>query len=311
MPWAFVFLFWSIFEAYGKTLGRCPKPCKLKASLSGQLFDKGGSFVDTITSRSNPLVRAAAALLGSPRERRERREFLCEGARLCRDAAESGVRIKACFFTPRAGERYGEYLKPILHESEAAYTIEDPVAGLLSDTKSPQGVFCLCAWPEGGQGAHDGPCLVLENIQDPGNLGTTLRTAEALGRFRVVLLGDCCDPLGPKALRASMGAVFRLGIETEGDPGRLMERLKDEGYAVHGAVPSDRALEVTGIDFTRGRHAVVIGNEGSGLSRETAGLCGDLITIPMGGRAESLNAAAAATVLLWELSGRGEGRWRG
>ena len=127
----------------------------------------------------------------------------------------------------------------------------------------------------------------------------------------MVLLGDCCDPLGPKALRASMGAVFRLGIETEGDPGRLMERLKDEGYAVHGAVPSDRALEVTGIDFTRGRHAVVIGNEGSGLSRETAGLCGDLITIPMGGRAESLNAAAAATVLLWELSGRGEGRWRG
>ena len=90
--------------------------------------------MDTITSRRNPLVRAAAALLGSPRERRERREFLCEGARLCRDAAESGVRIKAWFFTPRAGERYGEYLKPILHESEAAYTIEDPVAGLLSDT---------------------------------------------------------------------------------------------------------------------------------------------------------------------------------
>lgn len=261
--------------------------------------------METISSRRSPLVRSAAALLGSPRERRERREFLCEGARLCRDAALSGVKIKACFFTREAGGRYGEYLKPVLKAARAAYMIEEPVERLLSDTKSPQGVFCLCAWPEDCQGSWDGPCLVLENIQDPGNLGTILRTAEALGPFRVFLLGDCCDPLSPKALRASMGAVFRLWPQREDSPARLMNTLADGGCRVHGAVPAKTALDVTGVDFSRGRHAVVIGNEGSGLSRETAELCGDLITIPMGGRAESLNAAAAATVLLWELSGRG------
>lgn len=258
--------------------------------------------METITSRRNPLIRSAAALLDSPRERRERREFLCEGARLCRDAAVSGVTVKACFFTAAAQERYSEYLEPVLAAAGSAYLVSEPVAQLLSDTRNPQGVFCLCAWPLAGQPAAGGPCLVLENLQDPGNMGTILRTAEALGRFRVFLLGDCCDPLSPKALRASMGAAFRLCPEPESSPARLLDKLEAEGYHTHGAVPAEGAVPVTGIDLSRGRHAVVIGNEGSGLSRETAGLCGDLVTIPMGGRAESLNAAAAATVLLWEMA---------
>ena len=257
--------------------------------------------MQTITSRRNPLVRSAAALLGPPGERRKRREFLCEGARLCRDAALSGVEVKACFFTRQAGERYREYLEPVLKAAGSAYLVEEPVAGLLSDTKSPQGVFCLCAWPERRPGG-DGPCLLLENIQDPGNLGTILRTAEALGQFRVFLLGDCCDPLSPKALRASMGAAFRLVPEEAASPGALIAGLKGEGYRVHGAVPDDRAVPVTEIDFSAGRHAVAVGNEGSGLTGETAGLCSGLVTIPMGGRAESLNAAAAATVLMWEMA---------
>lgn len=258
--------------------------------------------METITSRRNPLVRSAAALLGSPRERRQRREFLCEGARLCRDAAVSGVEIKSCFFTAPAREKYREYLEPVLNAAGSAYVVEEPVAQLLSDTKHHQGVFCLCAWPKGAAVAPGGPGLVLENIQDPGNLGTILRTAEALGRFRVFLLGDCCDPLSPKALRASMGAAFRLWPEAWDSPAGLLDMLAAQGYHTHGAVPAAAAVPVTEIDFSSGRHAVAIGNEGSGLTGETAGLCGDLVTIPMGGRAESLNAAAAATVLLWELS---------
>lgn len=261
--------------------------------------------METITSRRNPLVRSAAALLGPARERRARREFLAEGARLCRDAAESGVEIKICFFTQRARERYPEYLEPVLKAARAAYLVEEPVAELLSGTQHPQGVFCLCGWPEAAGDGAMGPVLVLENIQDPGNLGTILRTAEALGRFTVYLLGDCCDPLSPKALRSSMGAAFRLRPCEEGSPQRLMERLKGEGCRVHGAVPAEGARPVTGIDFGSGRHGVVIGNEGSGLTAGTAALCHDLITIPMGGRAESLNAAAAATVLLWEMGRAG------
>lgn len=264
----------------------------------------------SITSRRSPVAKAAAALSASAKERRERRQFLCEGARLCRDAALSDMGIEACFFTAQARETYSHYLEPVLQVCGQAYEISQPVAQLLSDTRSPQGVFCQCQWPgtlEGLAGfAPQGPCLVLENIQDPGNLGTILRTAEALGRFRVFLLGDCCDPLSPKALRASMGAVFRLALSWEPSAQRLMKLLEGYGYKTHGAVPDKGAVPVTAVDFSQGLHGVLIGNEGSGLTEETLGLCTDRVTIPMGGRAESLNAAAAATILLWQMAKGGE-----
>ncbi len=259
-----------------------------------------------ITSRKNPLVRAAAKLSSSAEERLSRQEFLCEGARLCEDAARSGLAVEACFFTQSAQQKYGAYLAPVLACAKEAYRIEDHVAGLLSGTKSTQGVFCVCKWPgtllTGVIGfAPARSCLVLENLQDPGNLGTILRTAEALGVSRVFLLGDCCDPLSPKALRASMGAVFRVVLAREPSAQHLAQMLRGHGFALHAAVPDSGARRVTEIDFAQGLHAVFIGNEGAGLTPEACALCGDRVTIPMAGRAESLNAAAAATILLWEL----------
>lgn len=263
-----------------------------------------------LTSRRNPAVKAAAALAGSARARREQGAFLCEGARLCRDAALSGAEIQACFYTDEAAEKYRAYLEPIWRACGEAFVVDPPVAQLLSSTKSPQGVFCVCGrkevLAEGLVGfAPKRPCLVLENVQDPGNLGAVLRTAEALGGFQVFLLGDCCDPLSPKALRASMGAVFRMGLAAEPSAPRLFDMLARLGYACHGAVPDREALPVHQLDFTRGSHAVCIGNEGGGLTPESLRLCTDRITIPMGGRAESLNAAAASTILLWEMARKG------
>lgn len=265
-----------------------------------------------ITSRKNPLIRQAALLASSPESRQEQGAFLCEGARLCQDAARSGVGVRTCFFTQPAWEKYGEYLQPVLEAAQEAFLIEGHVAKLLSGTKSPQGVFCVCKWDSalhrGAAGlAPGGPCLVLENLQDPGNLGTILRTAEALGVGQVFLLGSCCDPLSPKVLRASMGAVFRISLIREPSAQRLAALLEGGGYTLHGAVPDSGARRVTGIDFTQGRHAVLIGNEGSGLTEEALALCHGRVTIPMAGRAESLNAAAAATILLWELQ-RGTGK---
>lgn len=259
-----------------------------------------------ITSRKNPLIRAAAGLGASAQARREQGAFLCEGARLCGDAARSGVGIDTCFFTPGARDKYAAYLEPIWERAGEAYQIEDHVAALLSGTKSTQGVFCVCRRPptlrEGLEGFTPGhSCLVLENLQDPGNLGTILRTAEALGVQAVFLLGEGCDPLSPKALRASMGAVFRLGLWQVVSAGQAVETLHRFGYETYAAVPDSGARPVTEIDFTAGRHAVFIGNEGNGLRPETGALCRGRVTIPMGGRAESLNAAAAATILLWEL----------
>lgn len=212
-----------------------------------------------------------------------------------------------CFVTAQALEKYAAYLQPVLERARQSYLVAGHVAGLLSSTKSPQGVFCQCRWPQGllaGDAAGGGSCAVLEDLQDPGNLGTILRTAEALGIGRVVLLGDCCDPLSPKALRASMGAVFRLGLSLERSRQGLFSRLRGEGFRLLASVPDSAALPVTEVDFSQGPCAVFIGNEGNGLSQETIAQC-QRVTIPMAGRAESLNASAAATILLWEMARAG------
>lgn len=257
-----------------------------------------------ITSRQNKIVRETAALLKDGAKRRAEGHFLCEGARLCRDAVLSAVPVELCFYTEASAEKYAEYLRPILQAAQQSYLVEEHVAGLLSSTKSPQGIFCVCKLPDTTQDTTETACqncLVLENLQDPGNLGTVLRTAEALGVERLVLLGECCDPFSPKVLRASMGAVFRVRLSEQTNAQALCAQLSTDGYRLHAAVPVSTAVPVTQIDFAHGLHAVFIGNEGNGLTQETISLCDDAVTIPMGGRAESLNASAAANILLWEL----------
>ncbi len=262
-----------------------------------------------ITSRQNQIVRQAAALARSGEKRREKRQFLCEGARLCRDAVLSGLPVELCFVTEQARAKYGDYLRPVLSVCREAYLVSEHVAELLSSTKASQGIFCVCGWPErllpeAVWQSEQAPLIILENLQDPGNLGTVFRTAEALGIEQAVLLGECCDPLSPKVLRASMGAVFRLNLRAEKDPEKLCKLIKEQGFRLHAAVPDASALWVTEIDFSMGQHAVLIGNEGNGLTAETIALCHDSVTIPMAGRAESLNASAAATILLWEMRRR-------
>ena len=263
-----------------------------------------------ITSRQNPSVRRAAALLRDGQERRAQGRFLCEGARLCRDAVLSGIEIEICFYTEQAEKRYGEYLAPIFEVCGERYMVEEHVAELLSSTKASQGVYCVCKIPPRlGQPFSETDftqpnLLVLENLQDPGNLGTVLRTAEALGVEEIFLAGQCADVLSPKVLRASMGAVFRGKLFLEANAEKLCKLLKEQGYLLHAAVPDRTAREITAVDFTKDRHAVLIGNEGNGLTEQTLALCHDRVTIPMEGRAESLNASAAATILLWEMMRR-------
>ena len=185
-----------------------------------------------------------------------------------------------------------------------AYLLAPHVAELLAETKTTQGVFCICEKRPGTVGLEglspQGHLLAVENLQDPGNLGAVLRTAEALGLSGVLLAGNCCDVYSPKVLRASMGAVFRL-------PFRSVERLADVaptlrqiGFALYAAVPDRTAKRVTELSFEK-PSIIAVGNEGNGLEAETVAACGQAVTIPMRGRAESLNAAASAAILMWEL----------
>lgn len=264
--------------------------------------------MEKITSRQNKTVREAAALLSSAEERAARGEFLCEGARLCQDAARSGIEVLRCFVTAQALEKYAAYLRPVLERARQSYLVADHVAGLLSSTKSPQGVFCQCRWPQGllaGDAAGGGSCAVLEDLQDPGNLGTILRTADAFAMDWVLCCGTA-DLFSPKVVRASMGAVFRQRAA-------VMERqaalaaVRRAGLPLYAAALHRDSRRVGQIDLSR--CAVAIGNEAAGVSAPVLDACEGSIYIPMPGRAESLNAAVAAGIVMWEMI-RGDGACR-
>lgn len=260
--------------------------------------------MELISSRKNSLIKYAMKLSVSAEFRHSEAAFLAEGARLCVDAAESGLGISVLFATARAEEKYPEYLARIRLHAAKEYRIEEHVADLLSDTKSTQGVFCVCKLPQCFSGPEkmipSGKYAALENIQDPSNLGAILRTAEAFGINGVLLLGKHCDPFAPKPLRAGMGAVFRLPLFEAADGAQAVKWLQGRGFSCFAAVPAADAVSVTNCHFGDGS-VILVGNEGNGLLSETIDACDFRITIPMQGRAESLNAASSAAILLWEL----------
>ncbi len=261
-------------------------------------------MLEIIKSRKNEEIKLAAKLVDSALFRREKGMFVVEGARLCRDAALSNIEIVSAYFTGTAQTKYNDYITQIIQECRSYRLIEEHVADALSATKHNQGVFCVCRIPEQHHSMMDmkalGTYIALEQIQDPANLGSVLRTAEALGVSGVLFLGDCCDIYSPKALRSSMGAIFRLPFYIEKDTSFAIKELKRKTFAVFAAVPSEQAQSVLETDFSKPT-VMLIGNEGNGLSQTAIDACDACVTIPMMGRAESLNAASSAAILMWEM----------
>ena len=189
-----------------------------------------------------------------------------------------------------------------LRDSGELTVISQEVAEYISDTKAPQGMFAIAEKPVGNAISDQASRLVLlDGVQDPGNVGTILRTAEALGFDGAALSPDCADVWSPKTLRASMGSALRLPCIIGELPG-LISGLKSSGFTVYGSMLDSSAARL-GTFGVPERSAVVIGSEGAGISAETAKACDQAVYIPISG-AESLNAGAAAAILLWELSKR-------
>ncbi len=255
--------------------------------------------IEVVSSRKNSVIIDTKELIDSSNKRLERGLFVAEGARLACDAALSMTRILRLLYTDKAYEKYKKYIDEIANVAEECYVIKEHVAKGLADTKNSQNVFVVCQIPK-SNAEIKGKILVLENLRDPANVGTIMRTAEALGIKNIALVGDFCDPYSPKVTRSSMGAVFRANISTYKNSKEIINEIKDNGYTSYAAVVDTGAKIVTDIDFPL-KTAVFIGNEGDGLLKETAMLCDERVTIPMKGRAESLNASAAASILMWEI----------
>ena len=229
--------------------------------------------------------------------------FLTEGARLCSDAAQSGIFISEAYVTEKAYAKYSDYVQALEKCAKRLFIISEDVASKLSDTKNSQGVFCLCKTLDKntniGKIKYNGKYIALEDVSNPANFGAVVRTAEAMGLDGVIVSGGC-DIYNPKAQRAAMGSLFRMEvIEVESLP-EVLKTLSENGMKIYAGVPSDSAVKITEADMNGGVVSV-IGNEGNGITEETCNVATKLITIPMKGRAESLNAAAAASIIIWEM----------
>lgn len=266
--------------------------------------------MEILTSRSNPRIRELIRLFTSARDRRAMHLFVAEGERLCRDAALSNAEIVRTFVTPTAREKYPETVQVLADRSQEFYLISEELAERIGDTETPQGIFSVCKILDKQiEMVHinkNSRLLVLENLQDPANMGAVFRTAEAFGLNGVLLAGNCCDVYAPKTVRAGMGAVFRLNLLRASTGEQAAAVLKQSGIHTFAAVAHGNAVALRD-GILGGGCAVFIGNEGNGLTEETIAACDTALTIPMGGRAESLNAAAAAAVLMWEMV-RGTGK---
>ena len=261
-----------------------------------------------ITSRDNRLIKDYRRLSDDARFRRENGLFVMEGARLCADATQTGIAVRTAFITERALEQYPEQTAAVTAAAQTVYTIPDARARHLADTASPQGVFCVAVRPTPIGAVEslpaDGRYAALETVQDPGNLGTMIRTAEAFGLNGLLLSDGCCDPYSPKVLRAAMGGVFRLPLYAAGDLTETLPLLSQRGFVSAACVVAADAEHVQTVAWDRGSIAV-IGNEGNGLRPETVAACSQRVTIPMNGRAESLNASMAAGIVFWEMVRKG------
>ena len=261
--------------------------------------------METITSRENAGVKEYCKLVTAKKQRDAAGKFAAEGVRLTLEAFQNGVRIEKVFFTAGAEKRYGEKLFELLNSGIPAALITEEISRRMSDTDSPQGVFAVCKKLDkslpAGKIEHEGVYAALCGLQDPGNIGTILRTAEAFGVRGVVLSTSCCDLYNPKVLRASMGTVFRLPTRIANDFCGQLKSFSASGIPTYAAVVDDTARSVKDISFF-GKGVAVIGNEGNGLDQEVADCCDVRMTIRMKGMTESLNAAMAAGILLWEMT---------
>lgn len=253
-----------------------------------------------ITAKNNPKIKETKALLTSSKERKNSGLFVLEGVRLCCDAIKSGCKIKSVFCTENCAEKYADDINLLKDNCDNFHLVSNDVLKSISDTVTPQGVVCVTISNTNDFDYEKGKkYIALDTVQNPDNLGAISRTAEAFGIDGLVICGGC-DIYNPKALRASMGALYRLPVRVCQSLEKEIEKCKKMGINSFATVPDRDAKDITKVDFSKGAFCI-IGNEGNGVSQEIIDLCDEKITIKMSGRAESLNAAAAASITMWEL----------
>ena len=242
-----------------------------------------------ITSRKNPLLQQVKKLLSSRKAREEAGLFVSDGTKLLDEAVKYYPGLDTVILS--------EGVDACVPDGVKLIRVPGDVMESISPMQSPQGALFLCRLPEKPAFQPKMGTLILDGIQDPGNLGTMLRTADALD-VPVCLLEGCADPYSHKVVRSSMGAVFRTPV-VQSTWAQVRESCKAAGIPVAVTALSDRAVDLRSADVAR--MAVVIGSEGQGVRKEILEAADAELIIPMNPRCESLNAAVAATIVMWQM----------
>ncbi len=249
--------------------------------------------MERLTSRKSAVIRAFRDLARSSAAREEKGLFLCDGQKLLQEALRSGASVETVLWK----ENRAADLPPFPQEALLPADLFDYVSPM---SNSPGPLFSV-RMPSAPDLYKVRRVLALEELQDPGNVGTVLRTADAFGVDLVVLLEGCADLYAPKTVRASMGAVFRQAA-VRMDAEAFISFCREKNLPLWGAALTDTARDLRSVPLDPA--AVLIGSEGHGLSRELLRACDGEIIIPMSGEAESLNAAVAAAIVMWEMQRR-------
>ena len=271
---------------------------------------------EIITSRQNRLV-IKVGKLADRKARMTEKCFRFDGIKLLREAVANGLSVEKLLLAESRAEQILAEIStlgdsPALRDA-AVYILSDDAFSKVSGEQAPEGVVTVARFPSLHKRGGDASALIaaasavpekrillLESVRDPGNVGTILRSAAAFGVDLVILSADCADIYNPKTIRGAMGALFRMEIAVAEDLTESIGALRKSGRRVFAAALDPTAVRLGKETFREG-DAVVIGNEGHGLSAEAIRACGQSLYIPMEEGSESLNAAIAASVILWSM----------
>ena len=240
-----------------------------------------------ITSKSNEYIKHVKSL-SQKKYRDEFKEFIVEGFKMVKEAISENMQIQKIIISEDFHEKIG------FPDIEI---VSDEVFAYISDTKTPQGILAIVHQKEKEKISGD-LVFALDRVQDPGNVGTIIRTLDAAGVKDLIVSAGCADVYNPKVVRSTMGGIFRINIVEEDNIAKLMESCKKQGYQI--VVTS---LETDDFIYDINFHAkqlIIIGNESQGVSEELIHLANRKVKIPMPGRAESLNASVAASIVAFE-----------
>ncbi len=252
-----------------------------------------------ITSKNNPLI-VDTAKLSSAKHRRDVGRFLTEGIKLVECVLTSEYEAERVFIAEDKIIQYADALEMAREKGVECIVIGEAALQKLATGKTTQGIFAVVKSKTYSMSEASGALIIaLEDLSDPGNMGTIMRTADAVGVESIVLSSGCVDIFNDKVLRASMGSVFNVKTIIADDFIERVDGLKSKGYSI-------ACGHLAGEDFFESKkpekNVLIIGNEARGVSSEAASICNNLWKLPMRGGAESLNAAVAAGIMMYELT---------